>query len=260
MDANVTLGRTEFRYAPSVGVFSIAPGVNLLDAINASARNADPAFEATSDDIFSVGHRFIGHGNRDWRTSTEEYDASARYSGADSRKTSGTMPASAPGGSTVRCRAIPLWDAAIIRDEILAGRYDLTDPLSKEPDHLGAIERSSLREKEDFRGRYLGVRLALEGAGPGIGGRTTAWTAGIELDPLGGPPHAGVPGRRWPDPRRQRSARLGRHQLLRRARHGGSLRRGVPAPRRHRRREGRSEGRRCRRRRWTGGMAALGAE
>ncbi len=181
MDANVTLGRTEFRYAPSVGVFSVAPSESLLDAINASARNADPAFEATSDDIFSVGHRFIGHGNRDWRTSTEEYDASASIRGRftedfgyDARISAWRFDSSLSGDTFV--------DAAIIRDEILAGRYDLTDPLSKEPDHLRAIERSSLREKEDFRGRYLGVRLALEGAGPGIGGRTTAWTAGIELD------------------------------------------------------------------------------
>ncbi|MDE0226342.1 MAG: TonB-dependent receptor [Gammaproteobacteria bacterium] len=72
-------------------------------------------------------------------------------------------------------------DAEIIRQEIAAGRYDLADPLSGDADHLRAIERSSLREEEDFGGRYLGARLALEGAGPGIGGRASAWTAGVEL-------------------------------------------------------------------------------
>ncbi|MCE2494388.1 MAG: hypothetical protein J4F40_17620, partial [Alphaproteobacteria bacterium] len=81
MDANVTQGRSAFRYAPSISVFSVAPSESLLDAINASAREADPAFEATREDIFSVGHRFIGHGNRDWRTSTEEYDLSASVEG-----------------------------------------------------------------------------------------------------------------------------------------------------------------------------------
>ena len=72
-------------------------------------------------------------------------------------------------------------DAVTIGQEIEAGRYDLADPLSEETDHLRAIERSSLREEEDFGGRYLGARLALEGAGPGIGGRASAWTAGVEL-------------------------------------------------------------------------------
>ena len=180
VDANVTDGRSAFRYAPSIDVFSVAPDDGLLDAINASARNADPAFEATKQDFISVGHRFIGHGNRDWRTSTEEYDLSARVEGRlaeglgyDASISTWRLDGSVSGDTFV--------DAEIIRQEIAAGRYDLTDPQSMEPDHLTAIERSSLREEVDFGGRYLGARLALEGASPGIGGRDTAWTAGVEL-------------------------------------------------------------------------------
>ena len=180
VDANVTHGRSAFRYAPSIDIFSVAPSESLLDAINASARNADPAFEATGEDVFSVGHRFIGHGNRDWRTSTEEYDLSASVEGRlaeglgyDARISAWRLDGSVSGDTFV--------DAETIRQEIEAGRYDLTDPLSKHPDHQEAIRRSSLDQEEDFGGRYLGARLALEGAGPGIGGRDTAWTAGVEL-------------------------------------------------------------------------------
>ena len=180
VDANVTQGRSAFRYAPSISVFSVVPSESLLDAINASAREADPAFEATSEDIFSVGHRFIAHGNRDWRTSFEEYDLSASVEGRlaeglgyDARIEAFRFDGSVSGDTFV--------DAETIRHEIAAGRYDLTDPLSVEPDHLRAIERSRLREEEDLRGRYLGARLALEGAGLGIGMRDTAWTAGVEL-------------------------------------------------------------------------------
>ena len=180
VDANVTQGRSAFRYAPSVDVFAVAPSESLLDAINASARKADPAFEATGEDIFAVGHRFIGHGNRDWRTSTEEYELSASVEGRlaeglgyDARISAWRLDGSVAGDTFV--------DAETIRREIEAGRYDLTDPLSLEPDHLRAIERSSLREEEDFGGRYLGARLALEGAAPGIGGHGTAWTGGVEL-------------------------------------------------------------------------------
>ncbi len=180
MDANVTQGRSAFRYAPSVDVFSVTPSEHLLEAIDASARGADPAFEATDEDIFAVGHRFIGHGNRDWRTSTEEYDLSAGVEGRlteglgyDARIDTWRFDGSVTGDTFV--------DAETIGREIEAGRYDLTDPLSMEPDHLRAIERSSLREEVDAGARYLGARLALEGPGPGIGGRDSAWTAGIEL-------------------------------------------------------------------------------
>ncbi len=180
VDANVTDGRSAFRYAPSIDIFSVAPSESLLDAVNASARNAEPAFVATGEDILSVGHRFIGHGNRDWRTSFEEYDVSASVEGRlseglgyDARISAWRLDGSVRGDTFV--------DAETIRHEIEAGRYNLADPRSMEPDHRRAIERSSLREEQDFGGRHLGARLALEGAGPGIGGRDTAWTAGVEL-------------------------------------------------------------------------------
>ncbi len=180
VDANATLGRSAFRYAPSIDIFAVTPGVTLLDAINEAARSADPEFEATTEDVFSVGHRFIGHGNRDWRTSAEEYDVSASVEGRlagglgyDAEVSAWKRDGSVEGDTFV--------DAEIIREEIEAERYDLTDPLSTDPEHLRAIERSSLRQENDFGGRYLGARFALEGAGPEIGGRSSAWTAGAEL-------------------------------------------------------------------------------
>ena len=180
VDANATLGRSAFRYAPSIDIFTVTPGVTLLDAINEAARSADPEFEATTEDVFSVGHRFIGHGNRDWRTSAEEYDVSASVEGRlagglgyDAEVSAWKRDGSVEGDTFV--------DAEIIREEIEAERYDLTDPLSTDPEHLRAIERSSLRQENDFGGRYLGARFALEGAGPEIGGRSSAWTAGAEL-------------------------------------------------------------------------------
>ena len=180
VDANATQGRSAFRYAPSVDVFSISPSESLLEAINASAREADPPFEATRGDSFAIGHRFIGHGNRDWWGSYEEFDVSASVKGRlskglgyDARVSAFMFDGSVSGDTFV--------DAEIIRQEIAAGRYDLADPLSMDPDHLAAIERSSLREEEDLGSRYLGLRFALEGAGPSIGGRNSAWTAGVDV-------------------------------------------------------------------------------
>ena len=180
IDANVTQRSWEFRYAPSVDVFAVAPGADLLAAINAAAQQADPAFEATEDDIFSIGHRFIGHGNRDWWNDIGEYEISASVEGRisdnlgyDARINAWRLDGSVRGDTFV--------DAETIGREIAAGRYDLADPLSTDPDHLETIARTRLREEEDYGGKYLGARFALEGAAPGVGERDTAWTAGIEL-------------------------------------------------------------------------------
>lgn len=69
-----------------------------------------------------------------------------------------------------------------ITDRIGEGRYNLADPFSDDPEHLEAIEYSSLREEQDFGGDYLGGRFALEGSGFAIGGRNAAWTAGVEME------------------------------------------------------------------------------
>ena len=180
MDANVTSGRAAFLYAPSVDVFSVTADDRLLDAVNAAARDASPAFEATHDDHLSIGHRFIGHGNRDWRTSIDEYDVSARVEGRigaglgyDARVSAWKRERSIRGDTFV--------DAEIIREEIASGAYDLADPLSTDPRHRAAIERSSLTEEDDFTARYVIARLALEGTTvPGLGDHDLAWTAGVE--------------------------------------------------------------------------------
>ena len=184
VDANATQGSSAFRYAPSVDVFSFSITDDnqdtLLAAINESADGADPAFEAEAGDFFSVGHRFIGHGNRDWKTDTEGYDFSASVEGQireglgyDAQVSAFFLDGEVSGDTFV--------DAEIIREEIAAGRYNLADSLSREPDHLRAIEKSSLREEVDFGSRYLEARFALEGTAPGMGSRETAWTAGVAL-------------------------------------------------------------------------------
>ena len=67
LNANITRSDSKFRYAPSVDVFSITPTGDLIRAINTAA--GEPI--ADSDDRFSIGHRFVAHGNRDWLTDTD---------------------------------------------------------------------------------------------------------------------------------------------------------------------------------------------
>ena len=175
LTANITQSDSKFRYAPSVDVFSITPTGDLIDAINAAA--GEPI--ADGDDRFAIGHRFVAHGNRDWVTDTEEYDVSLGVEGRltgnlgyDARIDAYRFDSFLFGNTLVH--------APTIQEEIAAGRYDVVDPFSRAPEHLQAIEKSSLREEEDTGLENLSGRFALEGSGFAIGGRDTAWTAGVE--------------------------------------------------------------------------------
>ena len=178
IDAILTRADSAFRYAPSVGTFVFQPNEGLLEAINEAA--AASGFEADGNDWFLGAHRFVRHGNRDWRTDTEEYDVALSLEG---RLAEGL-------GYDVRLSAYG-FDAYLggdtfvhegrIASEIYAGNYDLADPFSDATAHLRAIENSSLVLENPYESEYQGARLALEGSGFSIGGRDSAWTAGIEM-------------------------------------------------------------------------------
>ena len=177
LDVNVTQYETERRWAPSVDVLSITPTPELIEAINMAAGGA---FEANDDDGFSVAHRFVGHGNREWVDEGEEYDISLGVTG---RLADGL-------GYDARIDAYR-WDrletgfnfvlSSRIKDAVAAGRYNVLDPFSREQRHLDAIAGSRVLETTDSGKETLSTRLALEGSGFAIGGRDTAWTAGVEL-------------------------------------------------------------------------------
>ena len=175
LDANITQADSAFRYAPSVGVFSFTPDTALLDTIDGTG-----GVRVDSNDLFVVGHRFVGHGNRDWLTDTEEFDIGMGIEGRiqedlgyDVEISAYELDGSLTGNTFVH--------ADKIRGAILDGDYDLEDPFSTEEAHLQAIRDTSLQEENDFGSDYLGARLALEGTGFSFGDRKAAWTAGLEF-------------------------------------------------------------------------------
>ncbi len=178
LDVNITQGKSAFRYAPSVDSFTFTPNEDLLEAIN-DAAGSD--FEADDNDLFAVGHRFVGHGNRDWLTNTEKYDVSMGLEGRITEDLGYDARISAYGLDGLKSGATFV-HAGRITSEIQAGHYDLENPFSDDPEHLRAIENSSLRLENDFGADYLGARLALEGSGFAVGGRNSTWTAGLELE------------------------------------------------------------------------------
>ena len=177
VDANFTRGDGAFRYAPSIGSFGFRPNADLLDAIN-DAAGSD--FVTDNNDFFVVAHRFVQHGNRDWLWDTGEFDASVGLEGRitenlgyDASISAYQLDGFVDGNTFVH--------EGRAADEIYAGNYDLENPFSDAPEHLQAIENTSLREEQNFGSDYLGARFALEGSGFAIGGRDAAWTAGVEL-------------------------------------------------------------------------------
>ncbi|MDE0408890.1 MAG: hypothetical protein OXN81_13650, partial [Alphaproteobacteria bacterium] len=183
LDVNIRQAGSARRYAPSVDVFSFdlpndpTKRMVLLSAINEAGAIAD------EDDRFSIGHRFVGHGNRDWVAEGEEYDISlgaegrlAEGLGYDARIEAYRFDAFLTGNTLVH--------AGRIQQAVKDGHYNLADPFSRDPDHLRAIEDSSLTEEEDSGSESLSARFAVEGSGFAIGGRDAAWTAGVELGRL----------------------------------------------------------------------------
>ena len=175
LDMNIGQGEWEFRYAPSVGTFWFTPSDEIKDAIDEAAgtditSNAGPRY--------AVGHRFVGHGNRDWKSKYDEFDISVGIEGLltkdlgyDAHIDAYRLNGSLSGDTFVH--------AGKIRKEIEDENYDLINPFSTEDKHLQAIENSSLQEEIDFGGEYLGTRLALEGNTLPINDRNGAWTAGL---------------------------------------------------------------------------------
>ncbi|MCY3671298.1 MAG: TonB-dependent receptor, partial [Alphaproteobacteria bacterium] len=177
LDTNVSKGASTFRYAPSVGIFllGLGPGHDLLSQIE----TADGTTPSSGGSAVLAAHRFVGHGNRDWLTDTEEYDFSASVEGRladglgyEARLDAYRLDGSVSGNTFVH--------EDTIQAAIQNGDYDLANPLSRNTDHLQAIRDSSVGEENDFGSDYLGARLALEGSGFAIGGRNAAWTAGVE--------------------------------------------------------------------------------
>ena len=167
-----------FRYAPSIGVFSIDPPASVIEEINRAAGETI----ADNDDRFSIGHRFVGHGNRDWLWGYDEHDIVAGIDGRltddlgyEASVTTYRLDGSLVGNTLVHA------DRA--REEIASGRYDVVNPSEPaDPDaHQQAIKRTSLQEEEDWGSDYLGAVLALEGRTFAIDDRKVAWAAGLEM-------------------------------------------------------------------------------
>ncbi len=164
LDARYNRNQTLGRYAPAVGFFSFP---------------ATSPFNTLGRDIDAF-HRFVGHGNRDDSVDVEEitlvggvrgeigsigYDAYVRYFDYSGEELGNTYV-----------------QTSVLEAEVLAGNYDVFNPLSQDPVHLAAVERSGIELSRDLKTEDLELGIGFNGLieGFALPGGSIGWAAGVE--------------------------------------------------------------------------------
>ena len=171
LDARIATDELLERYAPSVGTFSVE-ATALADHLPTTGE------VGTYRDTVRVAHRFLGHGNREWLTTLDEYDVTLGLAGEvtdgigyDTHLRYYRHDSAVDGNTFVSESAIQ----QIIQD----GRYDVVNPLS--PDNQEAIHESSLRLTRERVTERRTVRATLDGPMAALGGGEARWAAGVEV-------------------------------------------------------------------------------
>lgn len=168
------------RYAPAVGYFDVAADspYNPLDTSGESY--PWPTLPDGTLEPFGLFHRFVGHGPRDDDTVRFELDSvlgitgsfgesdinyegylrSYRYDGAEE------------GETYILQSQVEL--------EVERGDYDLTNPLSQDPDHLAALGRMAATLYRDIITDYTAAGFSLDGSAWDLRNGPIGWAVGAE--------------------------------------------------------------------------------
>lgn len=161
---------------PELFTFDVAGDSPVRPALEA----AIPGLEVPASGSVTVAHRFVGHGNRNWRWDWDSrdlalglrgeidagvtYDAQVRYFRSHGIEEGGTF-VSGP----------------LVRAAVLSGEYDIVNPLSTSPAHREVIRQSAVRSTRDSRTETGALRAALNGAAGALPGGPVRWTAAVEF-------------------------------------------------------------------------------
>ena len=171
LDFRAAWADTAERYAPSVGDFSFTPS----EALKQTLRQ-DPEIDSLPDKV-RVAHRFVGHGNRDWRTDTDEYDVTLGFRGRFLDDINYNTYV-----RYYRHDAVEIGDtfvsATLAQQAIEEGRYDIENPFSTNPAHLAAIRDTGLILTRDQVTDHKTARVSFDGQAFALGGGTVKWAAG----------------------------------------------------------------------------------
>lgn len=167
------------RYAPTAGNFEFVPAGSVRDRIIAatdglSAGDLPPGTEV------SVDHRFLGHGNRDWLTTSESKGLTLGVHG----ELANGLEYDIRGGihrDRSRLIADTFVSESLIREAVESGDYLIADPLSTDPGHLEAIRRTSVRQFNNTDTAYNVLRAELAGKAFELPGGPSDWTVAVDI-------------------------------------------------------------------------------
>ena len=161
------------RFAPSVDTFSFTPSNALSEGtLDTLEQDVGPL-----PDKVTVDHRFVGHGNRDWRTDLDEYDLTLGFRGrfVDTINYNAYV-------RYYRHDAVEIGDTfvskTLAREAIEGGHYDIENPLSTDSGHLAAIRNTGLTLTRDQVTDHKTARVSFDGSAFALGGGNVKWAAG----------------------------------------------------------------------------------
>ena len=151
---------------------------NLIDNTEGLESNKFPA-----DGEVTVRHRFVGHGNREWRENVEEYELTLGVQGGPDDRLSYDMHVEYYRHKVVET-GINLVSESLARAAVESGNYDIANPLSPNDParHRQAIRDTTLQLTHDTENELLRARAALEGTAFTLSGGETRWMVGIEAE------------------------------------------------------------------------------
>jgi len=162
-DARFNNNETFGRYAPAVGFFRFSES----SPFNTFGRDLD------------VFHRFVGHGNRVDSVDIDEVTVSTGIKGAfengvgyDAWVQYFDYSGAELGNTYVQ--------ASVLEAEVAAGNYNAFDPLSQDPVHLAAIERSGIQLSRDLKTENISAGINFNGESFEMAGGNTGWAVGLE--------------------------------------------------------------------------------
>ena len=167
------------RYAPAVGFFDV-PGDSPYNPFD----TADASYPKDDDGVplpFSIFHRFVGHGPRDDDTERYELD---NVIGLNGSLGDGAINYEAY-ARFYRYQASEEGETYILQSQVELeaelGEYDLTNPLSQDPNHLAALGRMAATLYRDILTEYTAAGATIDGPGPDLLAGPIGWATGMEV-------------------------------------------------------------------------------
>lgn len=179
IEGRVTKEELRLLYAPDPNVFGLAPDEMLRNSLIESG-NFEGLDESNFPESITVGHRFLGHGNRQWDTDLEEYDIALGLRGdiKNNIRYDGYVHYNrwdyAVAGRT-------FINEPVINAAIESGDYNLLNPLSDDERHRAAIRESSVRSEERYTTEYVDAGVELDGPLFELMGNKLRWSAGLQV-------------------------------------------------------------------------------